>query len=39
MARVRTALDEGWFERFAADFLAGPEAGPSMTATPVDPRV
>ena len=39
MARIRAALDEGRFERFVADFLAGPEAGPAMAATPVDPRV
>jgi queuine tRNA-ribosyltransferase len=39
MARMRTALDEGRFERFVAGFLAGPEAGPAITATAADPRV
>ncbi|MCX7053810.1 MAG: tRNA guanosine(34) transglycosylase Tgt [Proteobacteria bacterium] len=39
LARMRAALDEGWFERFAADFLASPEATPAMAATPADPRV
>ena len=39
MARLRAALDEGRFERFVADFLAGPEATPAMAATPTDPRV
>jgi queuine tRNA-ribosyltransferase len=39
MARLRAALDEGRFERFVADFLAGPEATPAMAATPADPRV
>jgi queuine tRNA-ribosyltransferase len=39
MSRMRSALDEGRFERFAADFLAGPEVGPAMAATTADPRV
>jgi queuine tRNA-ribosyltransferase len=39
MARMRAALDEGRFGRFAADFLAGPEATPAMAATAADPRV
>jgi queuine tRNA-ribosyltransferase len=39
MARMRTALEAGRFERFLADFLAGPEAGPAMAATPANPRV
>jgi queuine tRNA-ribosyltransferase len=39
MARMRTALDEGRFERFVADFLAGPEAGPAIAANAADPRV
>ena len=39
MARMRSALDEGRFERFVANFLAGPEAGPAMAATSADPRV
>jgi hypothetical protein len=39
MARIRGALDEGRFEGFVADFLAGPEAVPAMTAIPADPRV
>jgi queuine tRNA-ribosyltransferase len=39
LARMRAALDEGRFGRFAADFLAGPEATPAMAATPAHPRV
>ena len=39
MARMRAALDQGWFERFVADFLTGPEATPAMAATAADPRV
>ena len=39
MARMRTALDEGRFDRFVANFLAGAEAGPAMAATSADPRV
>ncbi|MGB7739240.1 MAG: tRNA guanosine(34) transglycosylase Tgt [Steroidobacteraceae bacterium] len=39
LARIRAALDEGRFEGFVADFLAGPEATPAMAATPADPRV
>jgi len=39
LARMRAALDEGRFGRFAADFLAGPEATPAMAATAADPRV
>jgi queuine tRNA-ribosyltransferase len=39
MARIRAALDEGRFEGFVADFLAGPEATPAMAATSADPRV
>jgi queuine tRNA-ribosyltransferase len=39
MARMRAALDEGRFQRFVEDFLAGPEAGPAMAATSADPRV
>ncbi len=39
MSRMRAALETGQFERFVADFLAGPEAGVAMTAIPADPRV
>jgi queuine tRNA-ribosyltransferase len=39
MARIRAAVDEGRFERFVVNFLAGPEAGPAMAATSADPRV
>ena len=39
MARIRAALDSGEFERFVADFLAGPEAVTATTGSPADPRV
>jgi queuine tRNA-ribosyltransferase len=39
MARMRAALEQGRFERFVVDFLAGPEATPAMAANTGDPRV
>jgi queuine tRNA-ribosyltransferase len=39
MGRIRAAMEAERFERFVADFLAGPEATPAMAATPADPRV
>jgi queuine tRNA-ribosyltransferase len=39
MARMRAALEQGRFERFVVDFLAGPEASPAMAANTGDPRV
>jgi queuine tRNA-ribosyltransferase len=39
MARIRAALDEGTFARFAADFLAGPEVAGTAAGSPADPRV
>jgi queuine tRNA-ribosyltransferase len=39
MARIRAALEAGQFERFAAQFLAGPEAGAGTTGSPADRRV
>jgi queuine tRNA-ribosyltransferase len=39
MARIRAALDEGTFARFAADFLAGPEVAGTAAGSAADPRV
>jgi queuine tRNA-ribosyltransferase len=39
MTRMRAALEQGRFERFVVDFLAGPEATPAMAANTGDPRV
>ena len=36
---LKRAGSRAEFERFVADFLAGPESGPVMAATPADPRV
>jgi queuine tRNA-ribosyltransferase len=39
MARMRAAIEEGRFARFAAGFLASPEAQPSQAGIPADRRV
>jgi len=39
MERIRAALEAGRFERFAAQFLAGPEAGVGTSGSPADRRV
>ena len=39
MARIRTALEAGRFDRFAADFLAGPESSLPAAGSAADPRV
>ena len=39
MGRIRDAIEQGEFARFAADFLAGPEGGITPTGSPAVPRV
>jgi queuine tRNA-ribosyltransferase len=39
LARIRAAIAEGAFDRFAAGFLAGPEAERVPAGSPADPRV
>jgi queuine tRNA-ribosyltransferase len=39
MARIRSAIEQGVYERFAAEFLAGPEGAIVPVGTPADPRV
>ena len=39
MGRIRAALENGGFGRFAAAFLAGPEGQVTATGSPEDPRV
>ncbi len=39
MARIRAAVESGDFRRFAADFLAGPEAAATPAGSPPDARV
>jgi queuine tRNA-ribosyltransferase len=39
MARIRSAIERGEFDRFAAAFLAGPEGGLGPNGSPADPRV
>jgi queuine tRNA-ribosyltransferase len=39
MTRIRAAIEAGTFDRFAADFLAGPEGGASPAGSPAAPRV
>ena len=39
MTRIRAAIEAGTFDRFAADFLAGPEGGASPAGNPPAPRV
>jgi queuine tRNA-ribosyltransferase len=39
MARIRAAVEQGVFPGFAADFLAGPEAGSASAGSAADPRV
>ncbi len=39
MARIRSAIEQGVFQRFAAAFLAGPEGGTASADSPADPRV
>jgi queuine tRNA-ribosyltransferase len=39
MARIRAAIEEGVYPRFAAEFLAGPEGGSASAGNPADPRV
>ncbi|HVN41341.1 MAG TPA: tRNA guanosine(34) transglycosylase Tgt [Steroidobacteraceae bacterium] len=39
MARIRAALEAGVFERFAREFLAGPEGVAAAPGGPADPRV
>jgi queuine tRNA-ribosyltransferase len=39
MARIRAALEQGRYARFAAEFLAGPEAQVVSAGNPIDRRV
>jgi queuine tRNA-ribosyltransferase len=39
MARIRSALEQGRFASFLADFMAGPEAQAATPGSPADPRV
>jgi queuine tRNA-ribosyltransferase len=39
MRRIRAAIEQGAYERFAAAFLAGPEGGIAPAGSPDDPRV
>ena len=39
MQRIRAAIDQGTFGRFAAEFLGGPEGQPKPAGSPGGPRV
>jgi queuine tRNA-ribosyltransferase len=39
MQRIRAAIEQGTFERFAAEFLGGPEARPKPAGSRGGPRV
>ncbi len=39
LSRIRAAIEQGAYERFAAGFLAGPEGGSDPAGSPADPRV